>query len=384
MKDLFKFTKLLNEEELLIRKTAADFVDKEILPYIEPWFEQSIFPRELSNKMGKLGFLGPTIPTEYGGSDASSLEYGLIMQQLERGDSGIRSFASVQGSLVMYPIFKYGSENQRRHWLPKLASGEAIGCFGLTEADFGSNPGGMLTQAENISDGYELNGTKMWITNGSLADVAVVWAKLEGEIRGFLVTKETPGFSAKAISGKWSLRASVTSELVFDQCRIPKENILPHVKGMKGPLSCLSQARFGIAWGAVGSAQAVFDAALDYANSRIQFGKPISAFQITQQKLADMYSQIVQAELLAYHAAKLKDSSNFDHTQISLVKRNNVHVAREAAKTARTILGANGISSEYPVMRHMMNLESVYTYEGTHDIHTLILGQYLTDQNAFL
>jgi glutaryl-CoA dehydrogenase len=327
--------------------------------------------------------LGPTIPEKYGCAGLNGVTYGLIMQELERGDSSVRSFASVQSSLVMYPIFTYGTEEQRMKWLPRLASGDAIGCFGLTEPDFGSNPGGMITTAVTQGDTIVLNGAKMWITNGTIADVAVVWAKLDGVVRGFLVEKGTPGYTAPEMTGKHSLRASVTSELIFQDCVIPASNMFPDVKGLKGPLSCLTQARYGISWGAVGSAMACYNAALEYSKTRIQFGKPIAAFQLVQEKLVWMLSEITKAQLLVLHLGRLKDKGEATPNQVSLAKRNNVALARDAARLAREVLGANGILDEYPVMRHMANMESVYTYEGTHDIHTLILGAEITGIQAF-
>ena len=334
-------------------------------------------------KMGDLGFLGPTLPSKYGCAELNNVAYGLIMQELERGDSSIRSFASVQSGLVMYPILTFGSQEQKDCWLPRLAKGEAVGCFGLTEPDHGSDPGGMTTRAVRKGGKFVLNGAKMWITNGTIADVAVVWAKLDDQIRGFLVEKGTPGFTAPEMKGKHSLRASVTSELVFQDCEIPEENLLPNSGGLKSPLMCLDQARYGIAWGAIGSAMASYDAALGYAKSRIQFNKPIAAFQITQEKLVFMVTEITKGQLLNIQLGRLKDQGKHKFTQVSMAKRNNVHFALEIARVARTILGANGILDEYPVMRHMANLESVYTYEGTHDIHTLIIGSDITGIQAF-
>jgi glutaryl-CoA dehydrogenase len=330
-----------------------------------------------------MGVFGPTLPVEYGGMGINNVAYGLIMQELERGDSGIRSFASVQSGLVMFPIFTFGSEEQKKFWLPKLAVGEKIGCFGLTEPDFGSNPGGMITKAEKVEGGYLLNGAKMWITNGTLADVAVVWAKLDGRVNGFLVEKGTKGFSAPEMKGKLSLRASVTSELVFEDCLIPEKNILPNSRGLKSPLMCLTQARYGIAWGVLGLAMECYDAALNYTKSRIQFGKPIASFQITQEKLVYMLTEITKAQLLVYHLAKLKDSGKMRPQQVSLAKRNNCEIAKNIASMAREMLGANGILDEYPVMRHLNNIESVKTYEGTHEMHTLILGEDITGIAAF-
>jgi glutaryl-CoA dehydrogenase len=381
--DYFNCESLLSAEERLVRDTVRDFVSREVIPIIEKHYREGTFPIQLANKMGELGLLGPTLPAKYGCAEMNNISYGLIMQELERGDSSIRSFASVQSGLVMYPIFTFGTEKQKEHWLPKLAKAEAIGCFGLTEPDYGSNPGGMKTHAEKKGNKYILNGAKMWITNGTIADVAVVWAKLDGKVRGFLVEKGTKGFSAPEMKGKHSLRASVTSELVFQDCEIPEENLLPGSTGIKSPLMCLDQARYGIAWGAVGSAMACYDAALNYAKSRIQFDKPIAAFQITQEKLVFMLSEITKGQLLNLQLGRLKDAGKHKPVQISMAKRNNVHFALEIARLARTILGANGILDEYPVMRHMANLESVYTYEGTHDIHTLIIGADITGIQAF-
>jgi len=381
--DYYNIEELLTEEERLVRETVRDFVDKEVIPIIEKHYREGTFPMHLIPRMAELGLLGITLSPEYGGAGANYTTYGLAMMELERGDSAIRSFASVQNSLVIYPIFRYGKENTRRKWLPKLASGEAIGCFGLTEPDYGSNPGGMVTTARRIDGGYVLNGTKMWITNGNIADVAVVWAKLDGEINGFLVEKGMKGFKAIEMKGKHSLRASVTSELILEDVEVPEENHL-EITGLKGPLSCLTQARYGIAWGAIGSALAVFESALNYAKTRIQFGKPIGAFQIIQEKLVWMLNEITKAQLLAFRLGRLKDEDRARFQQVSLAKRNNVDIALQCARIAREIHGANGILDEYPVMRHMANLESVKTYEGTHDIHTLILGEDITGFSAFV
>ncbi len=381
--DYFNMESLLSAEERLVRDTVRDFVSKEVVQIIEKHFREGTFPIHLARKMGELGFLGPTLPSKYGCAEMNNISYGLIMQELERGDSSIRSFASVQSGLVMYPIFTFGTEEQKDRWLPKLARGEAVGCFGLTEPDFGSNPGGMKTHAEKRGKKFVLNGAKMWITNGTIADVAVVWAKLDGKVRGFLVEKGTKGFSAPEMKGKHSLRASVTSELVFQDCEIPEENILPGATGLRSPLMCLDQARYGIAWGAIGSAMACYDTALNYAKSRIQFDKPIAAFQITQEKLVFMLTEITKGQLLVLQLGRLKDQDKHKPVQVSMAKRNNVHFALEIARLARTILGANGILDEYPVMRHMANLESVYTYEGTHDIHTLVIGADITGMQAF-
>lgn len=382
--DYYNIESLLSQEEILVRNTVREFVDDNVLPIIEKHNRAGTFPMELVPKMAGLGMYGSTLPAKYGCAEMNNVAYGLVMQELERGDSGVRSFASVQSALVMYPIFTFGSEKQKDFWLPKLASGEKIGCFGLTEPDYGSDPAGMITRAEERGDCYVLNGAKMWITNGTIADVGVVWAKLNGEIHGFLVEKGTRGFTAPEMTGKHSLRASVTSELIFQDCMIPKENILPKTEALKSPLMCLNQARYGIAWGAVGSAMTCFDTALKYAKSRIQFGKPIGSFQITQEKLVYMLTEITKAQLLCLQIGRLKDQGKLRFQQVSLAKRNNVHHALEIARIAREILGANGILDEYPVMRHMANLESVKTYEGTHEMHTLIIGEDITGIQAFV
>jgi glutaryl-CoA dehydrogenase len=382
--DYFDSRDMLSEDEALVRDTVRSFVDENVLPIIERHYEEGTFPIDLVPKMAELGLLGATLPAKYGCAELNNVAYGLMMQELERGDSALRSFASVQGGLVMYPIYTFGSEEQKDHWLPKLASGKAIGCFGLTEPDYGSNPAGMITRAERGRGGYILNGSKMWITNGTIADVAVVWAKLQGEIKGFLVEKGTKGFTAPEMRGKHSLRASVTSELVFQDCLIPEANLLPKSDGLKSPLMCLSQARYSISWGVMGAAMACYETALDYARSRIQFGKPIAAFQMTQEKLVHMVTEITKSQLLCLQLGRLKDQGKAKSTQISLAKRNNVLHALEIARMAREILGANGILNEYPVMRHAANLESVKTYEGTHEMHTLIVGEDLTGIPAFV
>ena len=381
--DYYSLDNMLTDEEISIRDTIREFVNKEVLPIIEEYNQKMEFPMHLVPKMAELGIFGPTLPEEYGGLGLGNTAYGLIMQELERGDSGIRSFASVQSALAMYPMFTFGSDDQKKKWLPKLASGEAIGCFGLTEPDFGSNPGGIITKAKSVKDGYILNGAKMWITNGTIADVAIVWAKLSGTVRGFLVEKGMKGFSAPEMKGKLSLRASVTSELIFDDCFIPSENILPKSRGLKSPLMCLTQARYGIAWGVLGLAMECFCSALNYSKTRIQFGKPIASFQITQEKLVYMLTEITKAQLLVHQLAKLKDSGNMKPQQVSMAKRNNCEIAKEISGMAREILGANGILDEYPIMRHMNNIESVKTYEGTHEMHTLIIGEDITDISAF-
>ena len=372
----------LSDEERMVRESVADFVDSEVIPIIEKHYQDGTFPMDLVPKMAELGLFGITLPQEYGCAGANYTSYGLAMQELERGDSGIRSFDSVQSSLVMFPIYSYANEDMKNKWLPKLAAGTAIGCFGLTEPDFGSNPSGMITNAKKIDGGYLLNGAKMWITNGSLANVAVVWAKYEGEICGFIVEKGMKGFSAPEMKGKHSLRASVTSELIFQDVEIPESHKLD-VKGLKGPLSCLTQARYGIAWGAIGSAIGTYQSSLDYAKSRIQFDKPIASFQLVQDKLVWMLNEITKGQLICMQLGKLKDSGLMNPNQVSLAKRNNVDIAIQCARIARDIHGANGILQEYPIMRHSANLESVRTYEGTHDIHTLILGADITGIQAF-
>lgn len=380
--DYYDIDEFFSEDELLVRTTVRDFVENEINPIIEEYYQKGEYPDFLTHKLAELGLFGITIPPEYGGAGMNYMIYGLAMQELERGDSAIRSFASVQNSLVMFPINTYCTEAIKKKWLPKLADASAIGCFGLTEPDFGSNPGGMITNAKKVSDGYLLNGAKMWITNGTVADVAVVWAKMDGIVNGFLVEKGMKGFSAPEMRGKHSLRASVTSELIFDNVLVPFENKL-NITGLKGPLSCLSQARYGIAWGAVGAAMSVYESSLNYAKSRIQFDKPIAAFQITQDKLVWMLNEITKAQLINYRLGRLMDVKKARPEQISLAKRNNVDIALHSARLAREIHGANGILGEYPVMRHAANLESVKTYEGTHDIHTLILGADITGISAF-
>lgn len=374
----------LSAEERMARDTVRRFVDEQVMPVIEEAYLEGRFPEELIPGLGALGVLGANLPEEYGCAGMNNVAYGLIMQELERGDSGLRSFVSVQGALVMYPIFTFGSEEQRRRWLPAMASGEAIGCFGLTEADYGSNPAGMATRAEPDGDGWVLNGSKMWITNGSMADVAVVWARTPDGIRGFLVEQGMAGFESKAMHGKHSLRASDTSELVFNDVRLPADAILPESGGLKSPLMCLTQARYGIAWGAVGSAMAVYDEAVRYSQERVQFDRPIGGFQLVQEKLVGILEGISLGQLLAYRLGRLKDEGRLKHTQVSLAKRHNVMMARNAAAAARWAMGANGVHSEYQVMRHMCNIESVFTYEGTHDVHTLILGQDITGLNAFV
>ena len=387
--DFFDIDSALSEEERAVRDSVRQFVDERVLPIIGQHYIDGHFPLELVPEMGTLGVFGANLPEEYGCAGLNNVAYGLIMQELERGDSGVRSFASVQGALVMYPIFAFGSEEQKRKYLPKMATGEIVGCFGLTEPDYGSNPSGMITMAREQKDGsWVLNGAKMWITNGSTSHVAVVWAKTNGDasdksIRGFLVPKGTPGFTAKDQKGKLSLRASDTSELVFQDVHLPADAILPSSKGLKSPLMCLTQARYGIAWGAMGAAMACYEEALDYAKTRIMFDRPIGGFQIQQQRLANMLTEIVKAQLVSLHLGRLKDAGTYTPQQVSLAKRNNVSIASDIAREARRLLGANGILAEYASMRHMANLESVYTYEGTHDVHSLILGQAVTGLNAF-
>lgn len=372
----------LSEDERMVRDSVRAFVEKDALPLFMTHYENGTFPAELIEPMGELGIFGPTIEG-YGCAGVNNVCYGLMMQELERGDSGLRSFASVQSSLVMFPLYSYGSDRQKSKWLPELAKGRKIGCFGLTEPDYGSNPAGMVTTAVEDGDEYVLNGAKMWITNGSQADLAVVWAKLDGVVHGFLVERDAPGLEAREMKHKLSMRASDTSELILTDCRIPRENRLPTPGGTRYPLSCLKQARYGIAWGVVGAAMACFHEALEYSKDRIQFGKPIGAFQLTQKKLADMATEISLAQLLCLQLGRLKDDGVLDFTQVSLAKRNNVRKALEIAREARTILGANGVSGEYQCMRHMVNLESVDTYEGTYEIHTLILGNQLTGIPAY-
>ena len=380
--DLYNIDAQLTDEERAVRDLVRSWVDDRIIPIIEQHCRAGTFPMHLVPEIGEMGLLGANIEG-YGCAGMSNVAYGLICQELERGDSGLRSFVSVQGSLAMHPIRSFGTEEQRLKYLPEMAAGRMIGCFGLTEPDFGSNPGGMLTKAVDDGDSYVLNGAKMWITNGTLAHVAVVWAKLDGEIRGFIVEKGDPGFSAPEMHGKHSLKASVTSELVFQDCRIPKDRILPGVKGLRGPFSCLNNARFGISWGALGAAMACYHSAVEYSKTRIQFDKPIASFQLIQMKLAWMLREITKGQLLALHAGRIKDKGELIPEQVSLAKMNNVDIALQIARTARDIHGANGILDEYPVMRHMANLESVYTYEGTHDIHNLILGRWITGIQAF-
>ena len=387
--DFFAIDSALSEEERAVRDSVRRFVDEQVMPIIGDCYLEGRFPMEIVPTMAELGLFGANLPEKYGCAGLNNVAYGLIMQELERGDSGVRSFASVQGALVMYPIYAFGSEEQKTHWLPRMASGEAIGCFGLTEPDYGSNPSGMITRARRQADGtWILNGAKMWITNGSQAHVAVVWAKTDdatddASIRGFLVPKGTAGFSAKDQKGKLSLRASDTSELVFQDVHLPADAILPGSGGLKSPLMCLTQARYGISWGALGAAMACYDEALSYSRTRVMFGRPIGGFQIQQLRLAEMLTEIVKGQLVSLHLGRLKDAGTFTPQQVSLAKRNNVSMATDIAREARRLLGANGILAEYSAMRHMANLESVYTYEGTHDIHTLILGQAVTGLSAF-
>jgi glutaryl-CoA dehydrogenase len=381
--DYFGIEEHLSEEQRMIRDTVRDWVESRFLPIVTQHHRDATFPVELAKDLGEMGVFGATLKG-YGCLGLDNVAYGLIMQELERGDSGLRSFASVQSGLVMYPIYAYGSDAQKDRWLPRLQSGESMGCFGLTEPDHGSDPGSMKTRAVKKGNEYVLNGTKLWITNGSVAEVAVVWAKGDdGEIGGYLVERGTPGFGTLDIHGKFSMRASITSELAFQDCRIPLENKLPGVKGLKGPLSCLSQARYGIAWGAIGAAMACYDWALQYAQQRIQFGKPIGSFQLVQQKLVWMINEITKAQLLCLQLGRLKDAGRVRPQQISLAKMNNVQMALDTARLARDILGAAGIVDEHPIMRHMMNLETVNTYEGTHDIHVLIVGRDVTGLDAF-
>ena len=388
-KDIFNIDFALSEEERAIRDSIRQFVDDKVIPVIGKAYVDGRFPKEIIPQMAELGVFGANLPEEYGCAGLSNVAYGLINQELERGDSGVRSFASVQGSLVMYPIYAFGSEEQKKHYLPRMASGEIIGCFGLTEPDYGSNPSGMITSAREQADGsWILNGAKMWITNGSTAQVAIVWAKTgdskdDTSIRGFIVPTDAPGFTARDQKGKLSLRASDTSELVLADVRVPADALLPKSSGIKSPLMCLTQARYGISWGAIGAAIACYEEALSYAGNRVMFGKPIAGFQIQQERLANMVTEIVKAQLLSLHLGRLKDAGSYTPQQVSLAKRNNVNIATDIAREARRLLGANGILAEYASMRHMANLESVYTYEGTHDIHTLIIGQAVTGIGAF-
>jgi len=387
--DFYEVDSLLHEDEKQIRDHVRDWVEERYLPLVEEAYEKAYFPTDVIPEIAEMGLLGASLPEKYGAAGVSPTAYGLAMQELERGDSGLRSFASVQGSLVMYPIFAYGSEEQRLEYLPKMAKGELIGCFGLTEPDFGSDPAGMITRAKKVSDGYVLNGAKMWITNGTMAHVAIVWAKLKDEksgkdvIRGFIVDTKTKGFSAPEQKRKHSLRASVTSELILQDVHVPEDALLPNVEGLKGPLGCLSQARFGIAFGVVGAAMACFHAAAEYSKSRIMFGKPIGQYQLVQAKLAMMLTEITKAQLLCVQLGRMKERGTATPAQVSLAKRNNCEIALQIAREARDVLGANGITAEYPVMRHMCNLESVFTYEGTHNIHTLVLGEAVTGLQAY-
>ncbi|RVU00598.1 acyl-CoA dehydrogenase [Mucilaginibacter limnophilus] len=382
--DYYLIDELLTDEHKLIRQTVREWVKKEVSPIIEDYAQRAEFPKHLLKGLAELGAFGPTIPEEYGGAGLDYMAYGIMMQEIERGDSGIRSTASVQGSLVMYPIYAYGSEEQKKKYLPKLAAGELIGCFGLTEPDHGSNPGGMVTNFKDAGDNYLLNGAKMWISNAPFADIAIVWAKDEqGKIHGLIVERGMEGFTTPETHGKWSLRASATGELVFDNVKVPKENLLPNVSGIKGPLGCLNQARYGIAWGALGAAMDCYDAALRYAKERVQFDKPIAGFQLQQKKLAEMITEITKGQLLVWRLATLKNENRATPAQISMAKRNSVETALNIAREARQILGGMGITGDYPIMRHMMNLESVITYEGTHDIHLLITGMDVTGIDAF-
>ncbi|WP_288072802.1 acyl-CoA dehydrogenase family protein [Hydrotalea sp.] len=382
--DYFQLDDLLTEEHKMVRDAVRNYVKKEISPIIEEYAQNATFPEQIVSQLGQLGCFGPTIPAQYGGGGLDYISYGLMMQELERGDSGIRSTASVQGSLVMFPIYAYGNEEQRNKYLPKLASGEWLGCFGLTEPNHGSNPAGMLTHFTEAGDHIILNGAKMWISNAPFADVAVVWAKNEaGEVQGVIVERGMEGFTTPTTHGKWSLRASATGELVFHDVKVPKANILPNVKGLKGPLNCLTKARYGIAWGALGAAMDCYDTALRYSKERVQFGKPIGAFQLQQKKLAEMITEITKAQLLVWRLGVLMNEAKATPAQVSMAKRNSCEIAANIARDARQILGGMGITGEYSVMRHMMNLESVITYEGTHDIHLLITGMDITGFNAF-
>lgn len=383
--DFFKLDAQLSDEEKLIRQSVRTFVNERVKPIIADCFEEGRFPFDLIPEMASLGVLGANLPEKYGCAGVNNVAYGLITQELEAGDSGIRSFVSVQGALCMYPIYAFGSEEQKMKWLPDMAAGKVIGCFGLTEPNSGSDPGSMKTRAKQTKDGWVLNGSKTWITNGTIADIAIVWAKTDenDKIRGFLVEKGTKGFSAPEIKHKMSLRASVTSELVFEDCLIPEENVLPLSGGLKSPLSCLTQARYGIAWGAIGAAIDSFQTAVEYSKQRIQFGRPIGSFQLTQKKLAEMLTEISKAQLLCLQLGRMKDAGTMEPVHVSMAKYNNVGMALETARSARGILGANGIIGDYSIMRHMANLESVYTYEGTNEVHMLVLGKHITGLDAF-
>jgi glutaryl-CoA dehydrogenase len=389
MLDFYNIDSVLSEDERAVRDSVRRFVDERVLPIIGKCYVEGRFPKEILPELAELGVFGANLPEQYGCAGLNNVAYGLIMQELERGDSGLRSFASVQGALAMYPIYAFGSEEQRTRWLPRMATGEVVGCFGLTEPDYGSNPSGMITMAKEQKDGtWLLNGAKMWITNGSTAQIAVVWAKTNGDtseksIRGFVVPTNSKGFTAKDQKGKLSLRASDTSELVFQDVQLPADAILPKSGGLKSPLMCLTQARYGISWGAIGAAMACFEEAASYAKNRVMFDRPIGGFQIQQERLADMLTEIVKAQLVSLHLGRLKDAGTMTPQQVSLAKRNNVSMATDIAREARRLLGANGILAEYAAMRHMANLESVYTYEGTHDVHSLVLGQAITGLNAF-
>jgi glutaryl-CoA dehydrogenase len=379
--DFLGLDDFLSSEERLVRDTVRNFVSKEFFPLLGEHYKNGTFPVEIIPQLAELGLFGGSLK-EYGCAGMNQVAYGLCLQELERGDSGLRSLVSVQGSLVMFPIHAYGSQKQKETWLPQMAQGKKIGCFGLTEPDFGSNPGDLLSKAEKKGNHYILNGTKRWITNGTIADVAIIWAKLEGEICGFLIEKDTPGFYQNSIHGKFSLRASDTAELILEDCKIPLENRLPEAHGLKGPLRCLNEARFGISWGALGAAMACYDEALEYAKQRVQFDRPIAGYQLVQKKLVEMLTEITKAQLLAHRMAQLKDAGKLKHYQVSMAKMNNVSMALKIARVARDILGASGITDEYQCGRHMCNLESVYTYEGTHDIHALIIGREITGLNA--
>lgn len=383
--DFFKLDSLLSDEEKLVRESVRTFVAERVNPIIARCYEEGRFPQELIPEMAKLGLLGANLPEKYGCAAVNNVAYGLINQELEYGDSGLRSFSSVQSALCMYPIYAFGSEEQRMKYLPGMAAGEIIGCFGLTEPNFGSNPAGMVTRAKRVSDGWLLNGSKAWITNGTIADIAIVWAKTDEDdrIRGFIVEKGTKGFTAPELKHKMSLRASITSELFFQDCLLPEANLLPGSGGLKSPLLCLTQARYGIAWGAVGAAVSCYQTALEYAKQRVQFDRPIAGFQLTQKKLVEMFTEISKAQLMCLHLGRMKDEDKLEPVHVSMAKMNNVGMALACARTARGILGGNGISADYPIMRHMCNLESVYTYEGTNEVHLLALGKHITGLDAF-